>query len=123
MIQGPIWGLLSNGVRNSEMSITSGPCSDSENLEAPQNTFAQRPPPPLPMHRLALANRHSFRRGNKKCAVGMKMNVGSVFLWAWGRSVEQLRVKSAIMTSNVTHAHDYERRHSKRLAILPHAAV
>jgi hypothetical protein len=28
----------------------------------------------------------------------MKMNVGSVFSWAWGRSVEQLRVKAAIMT-------------------------
>ena len=49
----------------------------------------------------------------------MKMNIESVFSWAWGRSVERLRVKSAIMiTIRLCNAHDYERRHSKTLEFI-----
>ena len=57
-------GFAEYGVRNSEMSVTSGPCSVGKHSEIPFRSF--------PMHRLALANRHFLRRRNKKRAVGIR---------------------------------------------------
>ena len=75
-------GFAEYGVRNSEMSVTSGPCSDSESREALRNAFAQPPqcidshlPTGIPLEReIRNACRSFGSHGLNRCTVSGQWN-------------------------------------------------